>query len=196
MAKRGETREIILDAATKVFFQYGFEKTSVKMILAEAGVVTGSFYHFFPSKEDLFEAVIEKYLRGYSQRVSDILNDESLNLEQIVDKILEELSHTSEEYYQKLQGDKLHWTVQASLHDITIETMVEPLSCAIRRLKERGKIKNGLNVGDGTLARILIKGIEAILHGENAPGMERYDPADLKESLMEFCNRIVLENDR
>ena len=99
MAKRGETREIILDAATKVFFQYGFEKTSVKMILAEAGVVTGSFYHFFPSKEDLFEAVIEKYLRGYSQRVSDILNDESLNLEQIVDKILEELSHTSEEYY-------------------------------------------------------------------------------------------------
>ena len=69
MAKRGETREIIINAATKVFFKYGFERTSVKMILEEAGVVTGSFYHFFPSKEDLFEAVIEKYLQGYSQRI-------------------------------------------------------------------------------------------------------------------------------
>ncbi len=40
MAKRGETREIILKAATKVFFENGFEKTSVKMILSEANIVT------------------------------------------------------------------------------------------------------------------------------------------------------------
>lgn len=53
MAKKGETREVILDAAEKVFFQNGFEKTSVKMILEEAKIVTGSFYHFFPSKEAL-----------------------------------------------------------------------------------------------------------------------------------------------
>ena len=69
------------------------------MILEEAGVVTGSFYHFFPSKEDLFEAVIEKYLQGYSQRIGDILSDESLSMEQIVDKVLEELDRTSKEYY-------------------------------------------------------------------------------------------------
>ena len=43
MAKKGETREVILDAAEKVFFQNGFEKTSVKMILEEAKIVTGSF---------------------------------------------------------------------------------------------------------------------------------------------------------
>ena len=97
MAKRGETREIIINAATKVFFKYGFERTSVKMILEEAGVVTGSFYHFFPSKEDLFEAVIEKYLRGYSQRIGDILCDESRSMEQIVDKFLEEHDYSREE---------------------------------------------------------------------------------------------------
>ena len=114
MAKRGETREKIIDSATKVFFKYGFERTSVKMILEEAGVVTGSFYHFFPSKEELFEAVIEKYLRGYSQRIEDILSDEALSMDRIIDKVLEELGHTSKEYYQKLQGDKLHYIVQQS----------------------------------------------------------------------------------
>ena len=192
MAKRGETREIIINAATKVFFMYGFERTSVKMILEEAGVVTGSFYHFFPSKEDLFEAVIEKYLQGYSQRIGDILSDESLSMEQIVDKVLEELDRTSKEYYLKLQGDKLHWTVQASLHVITIEALVEPLAQALGRLRRRGEIESYLRADDTTLARILIKGMEAVIHDGNAAGIECFDPEGLRERLMEFCERIIV----
>jgi AcrR family transcriptional regulator len=192
MAKRGETRERIIDAASKVFFKYGFERTSVKMILEEAGVVTGSFYHFFPSKEELFEAVIEKYLQGYSQRIGYILNDESLNMEQIIDEVLKELGHTSKEYYLKLQGDKLHWTVQASLHVITIETLVEPLAQALGRLKKRGEIESSLQVDDKTLARILIKGMEAVIHDGNDNGMEVYDSEGLRERLMEFCERIIV----
>ena len=91
MAKRGETREKILAAATRVFFEHGFEATSVKMILEEADVVTGSFYHFFPSKEILFEQVIERFLEEYSERVGDILGDENLSLDQTLDTILDEL---------------------------------------------------------------------------------------------------------
>ncbi len=191
MAKRGETREKIIDAATKVFFQNGFEKTSVKMILEEAGVVTGSFYHFFPSKEELFEAVIEKYLRGYAHRISDILCDETLGMREIVDKVLVELKATSKDYYLKLQGDKLHWTVQASLHEITLETLVEPLSRALGRLKTRGEIESLLKVEDTTLARILIKGMEAVIHDGEVSDVERFGSAGLRERLMEFCERII-----
>jgi len=191
MAKRGETREKIIDAATKVFFQNGFEKTSVKMILEEAGVVTGSFYHFFPSKEELFEAVIEKYLRGYAHRISDILCDETLGMREIVDKVLVELKATSKDYYLKLQGDKLHWTLQASLHEITLETLVEPLSRALGRLKTRGEIESLLKVEDTTLARILIKGMEAVIHDGDVSDVERFSSAGLRERLMEFCERII-----
>ncbi len=191
MAKRGETREIIIDAATKVFFKYGFERTSVKMILEEAGVVTGSFYHFFPSKEELFEAVIGKYLQGYSQRIGAILSDEGLSMDQIIDKVLDELKSTSREYYLKLQGDKLHWTVQASLHVITMETLVEPLAKALGRLRKSGEIESYLKADDITLARILIKGMEAVIHNGSNMGMERFDSEGLKDSLMEFCERII-----
>ncbi len=192
MAKRGETRENIIDAATKVFFKYGFERTSVKMILEEAGVVTGSFYHFFPSKEALFEAVIEKYLQAYSQRIGDILSDETLSMDRIIDKILEELNHTSKEYYLKLQRDKLHCTVQASLHVITIETLVEPLAKALERLRKSREIDSSLNVDDTSLARILIKGMEAVIHNGNDNGIECFDSEDLRERLMEFCERIIM----
>lgn len=191
MAKRGETKEKIIDAATKVFFQNGFEKTSVKMILEEAGVVTGSFYHFFTSKEELFEAVVEKYLRGYSERIGNILFDESLGIEQIINKILEELQSTSKEYYLKLQGDKLHWTVQSALHEITIEALIEPLARALGRLRERGEIESSLKVDDTTLARILIKGMEAVIHAGNG-GVEFFDSVDLKDRLMEFCEKIIV----
>ena len=192
MAKRGETREKIIDSATKVFFKYGFERTSVKMILEEAGVGTGSFYHFFPSKEELFEAVIEKYLRGYSQRIEDILSDEALSMNRIIDKVLEELGNTSKEYYMKLQGDKLHWTVQVSLHVITLETLVEPLAKALCRLKKRGEIESCLKVDDTTLAKILIKGMEAVIHNGKDDGMECFESEDLRERYMEFCERIIV----
>ena len=91
MAKRGETREVILKAAAKVFFENGFEKTSVKMILSEANIVTGSFYHFFPSKEALFEAVVEEFLKEYSLRVRAILEDDTLEIEQIINGLSGEL---------------------------------------------------------------------------------------------------------
>ena len=56
---------------TLVFFENGYEAASVKMILAEADAVTGSFYHFFSSKEELFEAVIERFLSEYAEKTKE-----------------------------------------------------------------------------------------------------------------------------
>ena len=144
MAKKGETREVILDAAEKVFFQNGFEKTSVKMILEEAQIVTGSFYHFFPSKEALFEAVTERFLNAYAERIGGILGDESLSFRQIIRMIPEEMGRSAEIFYHVLQGDKLHWTVRNALHDRTLEAMVQPLAGALARLKAKGEISSRL----------------------------------------------------
>ena len=191
MAKRGETRETILKAAEKVFFENGFEKTSVKMILEEAHIVTGSFYHFFPSKEDLFEAVVEAFLKQYTQRVGNILDDETLDAKQIAEKVLEELKTSGEKYYTELQGDKLHWTVQLALHEMTLQAMEEPLVRALARLRENEKMKSSLDVDDKTLARILIKGSEAVIHNEDSTGAEWYRSEKLNDSLLQFWNRII-----
>ncbi len=185
MAKRGETREVILKAATKVFFENGFEKTSVKMILSEANIVTGSFYHFFPSKEALFEAVVEEFLKDYSLRIGAILENDSLTIEQIMDGFFEEFTRSSDTYFNVLQADNLHWTVKSALHDMTIESIIEPLTHALSRVIQDGSVKKLLDVDDTTLARILIKGSEAVIHSQND------DPKALRRMLVEYWKRII-----
>jgi len=54
------TRENIVLAAQRLFHACGFSKVGINAVCAEAGVVKGSFYHFFPSKQELLKAVIER----------------------------------------------------------------------------------------------------------------------------------------
>ena len=57
-----ETRDRILDAARRLFYEQGYNATGVATILREAGVNSGSLYHFFESKEALLKEVLETYL--------------------------------------------------------------------------------------------------------------------------------------
>jgi len=57
-------REQVLDAALRLFRRYGFRKTTVDEIAAEAGVGKGSVYLEFLSKEDLFFALVEEHERA------------------------------------------------------------------------------------------------------------------------------------
>ncbi|NNK49183.1 MAG: TetR/AcrR family transcriptional regulator [Gemmatimonadetes bacterium] len=73
-----DTRNRILSVAARLFEAQGFEGTAVAAILREADVNSGSLYHFFPSKEALLVAVLEKYvevlepaLLGAADRAAD-----------------------------------------------------------------------------------------------------------------------------
>ncbi len=55
------TRERLIDAAMELFYAQGYEGTGVKEVLKKAGANSGSLYYFFPKKEDLLVAVLEKY---------------------------------------------------------------------------------------------------------------------------------------
>lgn len=57
------TRDRILEVAARLFHEQGFVATGVSTILREAGVQSGSLYHFFPSKEALLLGVLDWYHR-------------------------------------------------------------------------------------------------------------------------------------
>lgn len=63
MASRGDTRERLVETARLLFWEKGYEATGMAEILKRARANSGSFYHFFKSKEDLLLAVLEKYRR-------------------------------------------------------------------------------------------------------------------------------------
>ena len=51
----------IFQAALRVIKEQGFHKAKMADIAAEAGISYGLVYHYFKSKEDLFEAILEHW---------------------------------------------------------------------------------------------------------------------------------------
>lgn len=60
--KSPTTRERLINSARYLFWEGGYAGTSMADLLAHAQVNSGSFYHFFESKEALLRAVLEEYL--------------------------------------------------------------------------------------------------------------------------------------
>ena len=58
------TRDRLLAVAMRLFWEKGYGPTSVADIVREAGAHSGSLYHFFPTKQDLLLAVLERYRTG------------------------------------------------------------------------------------------------------------------------------------
>jgi AcrR family transcriptional regulator len=53
-----ETRQRILDVARAEFAVHGYEVTTNRQIAARVGITTAALYHYFPSKSDLYVAVL------------------------------------------------------------------------------------------------------------------------------------------
>lgn len=68
-ARSLETRSHILQAALAGFAEQGYDATGVADICARAGVSKGAFYHHFPSKQALFLALLDEWLRGLDQQL-------------------------------------------------------------------------------------------------------------------------------
>ena len=56
------TRQRLVESARYLFWERGFAGTSMADLLSHAKVNSGSFYHFFDSKEALLRDVLEGYL--------------------------------------------------------------------------------------------------------------------------------------
>jgi AcrR family transcriptional regulator len=52
------TRGQLIEVATRLFAEHGYEGTSIEAVLSAAGVSRGALYHHFAGKEALFEAVV------------------------------------------------------------------------------------------------------------------------------------------
>jgi TetR/AcrR family transcriptional regulator, transcriptional repressor for nem operon len=68
---RTGTKARIVEAAMRLFWEHGYERTAIADIVAAAGVRSGSLYHFFATKEEVLIAVLEAYLEGLAPQVMD-----------------------------------------------------------------------------------------------------------------------------
>lgn len=62
-------RQEIVDQAYRLFYDGGFHATGVDAVMADTGISKRTLYKYFPSKEHLIEAVLDKY----GNQVDDVL---------------------------------------------------------------------------------------------------------------------------
>ena len=130
----GGKRDEIIEVAKRLFLQNGYEGTSVRMVLDEVGGEVGMFYHYFPSKKELFDQVLEKFMKDQSERFSALANQSSSMaprkiLEQLVDNYFEGVS-----VFKELTNGVVHWSVLSALHTMTVASMMPSFRLFITQL--------------------------------------------------------------
>ena len=65
-----ERKQEILETAMRLFQEKGYEKTSISDIAKAIGVAQGLCYRYFPSKEVLFDEVVDQYATMQVQALS------------------------------------------------------------------------------------------------------------------------------
>ncbi len=72
--RRRDRREAILCVAGQSFLENGYAGTTMSGIAAALGGSKGTLWSHFPSKEELFSAVLEQATQAYRTQLSEILN--------------------------------------------------------------------------------------------------------------------------
>ncbi len=74
-----DTRDQILTSAFKLFFEKGYKEVTMSELVKATGLSKGAFYHYFSSKEELYNVTLDKYIGSYIQNFS-LEFDENLTL--------------------------------------------------------------------------------------------------------------------
>jgi AcrR family transcriptional regulator len=74
--RRKETRpQELLDAALELFVEKGFAATRTEEVARRAGVSKGTLYLYYPSKEELFKAVVRQKLSNLIAEGQDLVGN-------------------------------------------------------------------------------------------------------------------------
>jgi AcrR family transcriptional regulator len=76
-------RDELLDLAATMFAQRGLRATTVRDIADSAGILSGSLYHHFKSKEQMVEEVLRDFLDWLFGRYQEIVDTEPNPLERL-----------------------------------------------------------------------------------------------------------------
>jgi AcrR family transcriptional regulator len=98
--RKDQRREAILQVAAEVFFEEGYQATSMSAIAARLGGSKGTLYNYFDSKEALFEAHIRESCGRIAAELLDFSDDRP---------VPEVLQRFGERYLDRIYSD---WSVR------------------------------------------------------------------------------------
>ncbi len=191
----GGKREDLVKAALELFLKNGYEDTSIRMILNKVGGEVGMFYHYFKSKEEIFDEAIKLFFSEYSKEVGEILNDNNDDFVKSLNTILSHLEQTIHKYNQ-LNTNKFHWSMRIALNQLTIRSLVPYVTKKIIEQKKAGTINPIFQGTDSELASFLLFGIHGILHNKPFSEIDSVEMKQKKTEILELIKSVLGINER
>lgn len=100
MAHRKTTSEDILNEAEALFRQKGYRNTTMADIAKATGLLKGSLYYYYPSKEELASAILSRVQSGVGGHIMGIAHDE----QQTPAQRLRAMMDATRDYYLQTRG--------------------------------------------------------------------------------------------
>lgn len=136
-----ERRKEILDVAEALFVSKGYIKTSVNDILSNIGIAKGTFYYYFKSKEEVLDAIIDRFISAGIKAAEEIVEDDTLSVhEKFLMMVTAQKPNTDT---KKEMINQLHEINNYEMHQKSLVETVKQLSPIMAKVVEQG-IEQGL----------------------------------------------------
>ncbi len=175
----GGTRDKIIDAAMPLFFEYGYEATSVRMILEKVGGEIGMFYHYFKSKDELFHEVVERFFENYQLQFATMTKT-CYDREQFINMLFDYVEQGVVDF-EKV-SENLHWTIRYAFAAKTIESLQPAFAKMLYHWEYSSKLIPDL------LASQLLYSLSGTIH---SPYYRRESTDNRKKMIRDLIARIL-----
>ena len=103
------TKDLILEKTLKLILDKGTIDISISEIRNSTGLTTGGLYYHFSDKNDIFEAILQKYMIEYIKIDFDKIPLEGSSKDKIHDALLYILHHFIDGVEIKSINEKINW---------------------------------------------------------------------------------------
>lgn len=167
-----ERKAELLDTAMRLFAEKGYDNVSVRSVAREAGVASSLAYHYFDSKQRLFDAAIGHYAERCSEGMRAALDDGALSL----DEKIEGAIAAATEHAAFPHGSRLHAEGNGTLHDRLSLGICEAVRPHMQAALELDAARRGAPAGDAALLASMM--VYACVGLASGPGMPDDAAAD------------------
>lgn len=164
-------RQEILDTALRLFGEKGYEKTSIADIAKAMGVAQGLCYRYFPSKEALFDTVLEQYAALLTEPFAKFALSDDKTLRQIIESMPAAAEDPDASYYAVF-----HRAENRRFHDLLALKVCEKLFPLVEKLLQTAERTGELQLDDArTAAAFCVYGQLGILLADDLTQQEKME---------------------
>lgn len=131
-----ERKKEILDVAEELFTTKGYAETTINDILQKIGIAKGTFYYYFKSKEDVMDAIVERFIEIGVRAAENIAQDSTLKAPEKIFQII--MAQNPDDSGKGKMIEELHRVNNAEMHQKSLVETILKLTPILTEVIEQG----------------------------------------------------------